>query len=252
MCSNGGKDATVVFHLAGIALADMQSDPLNASDMFPLRGLMFTRKDGFVEELEFAQAQAELFCVDVTYSHSSYVEGVKEAVEMQSARGFVMGTRRTDPHGAEQTSFCPSSPGWPPFFRVNPILDWHLADVWGFLVRYGFNYCLLYDQGYASLGTRSTTQRTPSLIKEDGGYRPAHSVVLDDSVERSGREGSNPPSPDLLPTKIEAGTAAVVVVARTLLQGARDRNSSALVSALYGQGVDVNRYTRLLCIAFNP
>ena len=41
--------------------------------------------------------------------------------------------RRGDPNAADQETFCPSSPGWPPFMRVNPILDWSYHDVWSFL-----------------------------------------------------------------------------------------------------------------------
>jgi hypothetical protein len=40
---------------------------------------------------------------------------------------------RGDPNAEGQEYFCPSSEGWPPFMRVNPILDWTYHDVWTFL-----------------------------------------------------------------------------------------------------------------------
>jgi 3'-phosphoadenosine 5'-phosphosulfate sulfotransferase (PAPS reductase)/FAD synthetase len=61
-------------------------------------------------------------------------------------------TRRGDPNADGQEYFCPSSAGWPPFMRINPILDWSYADVWGFLRACELPYCCLYDQGYTSLG----------------------------------------------------------------------------------------------------
>ena len=44
------------------------------------------------------------------------------------------------------------SPGWPPFLRVNPVLEWGYSDVWGFLDAIGASYCSLYDRGFTSVG----------------------------------------------------------------------------------------------------
>jgi 3'-phosphoadenosine 5'-phosphosulfate sulfotransferase (PAPS reductase)/FAD synthetase len=57
-----------------------------------------------------------------------------------------------DPNADGQDAFCPSSAGWPPFMRLNAILDWGYADVWAFLCAAGVAYCQLYDEGYTSLG----------------------------------------------------------------------------------------------------
>ena len=97
-------------------------------------------------------------------------------------RAFIMGTRRTDPHGAalqvaralpatRKTAsvtplqrFEPSSLSWPAFMRVCPILEWRLADVWSFMSTYSLPYCPLYDRGYASLGSQASTSICPALV----------------------------------------------------------------------------------------
>jgi hypothetical protein len=62
-------------------------------------------------------------------------------------------------------------------------------------------YCLLYDPGYTSLGTRHTTQQNPELRRPDGSYAAAH-TLRDGHLERGGRaaksqaENGNGGSPD--------------------------------------------------------
>ena len=65
---------------------------------------------------------------------------------------------RGDPNAGGQDEFCPSSTGWPPFMRVNPILGWTYADVWAFLKATQVPYCSLYDQGFTSLGSINNTR----------------------------------------------------------------------------------------------
>jgi hypothetical protein len=52
----------------------------------------------------------------------------------QDVRACIIGTRKGDPNADGQSFFCPSSQGWPPFMRINPILDWEYQDVWAFLL----------------------------------------------------------------------------------------------------------------------
>lgn len=73
-------------------------------------------------------------------------------LRMPTRDAHALRPRRGDPNADGQEYFCPSSAGWPPFMRINPILDWSYADVWGFLRACDVPYCRLYDAGYTSLG----------------------------------------------------------------------------------------------------
>lgn len=45
-------------------------------------------------------------------------------------KAVFVGTRRTDPHGANLKHFDPTDAGWPAFTRIHPVIDWHYAEIW--------------------------------------------------------------------------------------------------------------------------
>ena len=104
-----------------------------------------------------------------------------------------MGNRRSDPWSRDLESECKSSPGWPEFQRVFPILDWDYHQVWDLLRRFELPYCTLYDEGYTSLGEMDNTIKNPHLRQEtqDGhiGYLPAY-VLSSEEFERESRVSS--------------------------------------------------------------
>jgi FAD synthetase len=92
-----------------------------------------------------------------------------------------MGNRRTDPWSQNLDYICPSSQGWPSFTRVFPILDWNYHEVWQYLKSYELIYCVLYDQGYTSLGEIHNSQKNPYLkIEGKEEYLPAFNLTKDD------------------------------------------------------------------------
>lgn len=114
-----------------------------------------------------------------------------DGTEEEQIKAIMVGTRRTDPHGATLTPFVPTDPTWPDFMRVHPILDWSYKDVWDFLRhpdltlgavqpavkkngagavaeaaqarRTALEWCELYDYGYTSLGSTYNTFPNPLL-----------------------------------------------------------------------------------------
>jgi len=87
--------------------------------------------------------------------------------------------------------------------RVSPLLEWDYHHIWRFLREAKLPYCSLYDQGYTSLGSVSTSRPNPSLLVRNdpeaaparlpdgtvvkpGEYLPAY-LLDNNSLERAGR-----------------------------------------------------------------
>ena len=116
-------------------------------------------------------------------------------------KAVIMGTRSTDPHGANMKPFHPTDNGWPELMRINPILNFTYNDVWELLRGLSLPYCSLYDKGYTSLGSIENTHLNPALRYTDANgvvhYKPAYELALGEdnqSLERAGRDKFIPPS----------------------------------------------------------
>ncbi|KAL5718148.1 FAD synthase [Ranunculus cassubicifolius] len=64
-----------------------------------------------------------------------FKSGLETLLKEKPTKAISLGTRIGDPNAVGQEQFSPSSPGWPPFMRVNPIFDWSYRDVWAFLLN---------------------------------------------------------------------------------------------------------------------
>lgn len=194
---NGGKDSTVLLHIIRAALAMRQHQheasaglPNGFCDDLPLGGVLtffFHYETDFPEVLEFTHATNKRYSLGMEILTGDFKKGLEQLLQQTHVQAIILGTRRGDPNAAEQETFCPSSAGWPPFMRVNPILEWSYHDVWGFLQLAAVPYCCLYDQGYTSLGSVSNTEPNSALRLEDGSYAPAH-MLPDARLERAGRQ----------------------------------------------------------------
>lgn len=204
---NGGKDATVVLHLTLASFANYVMSIIPAQDLhtdigkknrstgtpFRLNCLYLTGKVG--DNFSQVNAFVEQTVASVSVLLGTNVEmGIRDGIEQfvktrTSMCAFVMGTRRTDPYSSNMKNFEPSSPGWPSFMRVNPILDWRYAQIWDFLRTFEIPFCSLYHNGYTSLGSVSTTAQNPALrriIDNVVTYSPAWHLE-DEQLERAGR-----------------------------------------------------------------
>lgn len=196
---NGGKDCLVllVLILASLPAIYDPSFATNGADAHisknaspTIQAIYIAPPDPFPEVEDFVTSTTKEYHLDLT----RYTLPMRQALEAYQAdkplvKAIFMGTRRTDPHCEFLTGFAPTDKGWPQFMRVNPILDWHYADIWNFILRLDVPFCSLYQQGYSSLGGVKNTRPNPALALDAEGtkFRPAYELVRDDE-ERLGRD----------------------------------------------------------------
>ncbi|KAH8083348.1 adenine nucleotide alpha hydrolases-like protein [Cristinia sonorae] len=186
---NGGKDCTVLLHLFAASLGN-RAPPNGPCKR--VSALHIPVPSPFTELMAFIDEAAESYnldlfnCLPPTSLPVESVtqpatpgsqnppkpqkggEGMKVALEHYKAKfpeieAILIGTRRTDPHGAKLSFRNPTDPDWPKFERVNPIINWSYSDVWTYLRHFKVPYCKLYDEGYTSLGSTYNTYRNPAL-----------------------------------------------------------------------------------------
>ena len=100
-----------------------------------------------------------------------------------------MGSRKDDPGCAKLGHIAESDThkGYPSFKRVNPIIDWSYTFLWNFIRDFSIPYCILYNQGYTSLGGKHNTVKNKALYDEaTKNYK--HAYEASEEVERDCRE----------------------------------------------------------------
>ncbi|XP_066992210.2 FAD synthase isoform X2 [Anabrus simplex] len=184
---NGGKDCTVLLHLACAVLWSQQ--PQERENR--LQALYIRYNDPFPEVEKFIEETVVRYNLELKVVPSPIKTALEVVLdERPDLKAVLMGTRRTDPYADTLQSFQMTDSGWPQVMRVNPLLDWDYQDVWGFLQLLGIPYCSLYDDGYTSIGSRHNTTPNPQLKYTDSSgetrYQPAF-MLQDGAAERSGR-----------------------------------------------------------------
>ncbi|KAK0720018.1 hypothetical protein B0H67DRAFT_484685 [Lasiosphaeris hirsuta] len=199
---NGGKDCLVllVLILACLPAQKNQQQPHKANPSTeptedeeppqPLQAIYIAPPDPFPEVEAFVATSTKQYHLDLV-RYSLPMRRALEAYlgDRPAVRAIFMGTRRTDPHSEFLRPFSPTDADWPQFMRVNPLLDWHYAEIWTFIRQLDLSFCCLYDQGFSSLGGMTNTRPNPALALDPDAktFRPAYELVRDDE-ERLGRD----------------------------------------------------------------
>ncbi|XP_076825340.1 FAD synthase-like isoform X1 [Clavelina lepadiformis] len=183
---NGGKDCTALLHIYYAVMCRLYPD---SQDKL---GALYIKDLHPFEELEaFMEDSVDRYNLDINTLNGAMKAALRHLhQERPEIKAVVMGTRCGDPYSSGLTSFTACDKDWPPFMRVNPLLNWTYHDIWTFLRALNLPYCVLYDRGYTSLGSRDKTSRNSKLAyKGNGGnvrYAPAYTLQNED-MERNGR-----------------------------------------------------------------
>ncbi|KAH9937797.1 adenine nucleotide alpha hydrolases-like protein [Epithele typhae] len=153
---NGGKDCTVLLHLVSASLGRRTPSPKPLTAVYIPVPSPFPQLEDFIHDAA-TEYNLSLFECPMRIALSLYKSRFPEV------EAIMIGTRRTDPHGAKLGYRNPTDADWPRFVRVNPIINWSYADVWSYLQKFNVPYCSLYDEGYTSLGSTYNTFPNPAL-----------------------------------------------------------------------------------------
>ena len=148
---NGGKDSDVCAQLWRLALylylekkgqlGEYQETVDNS--LF----IVFHSPDDFEEINAHLKRVIAEIGVQAFHSSKSFKEGLKTVIDHYGTRAVILGVRRSDPQGANLQPHTPSTPDFPPFMRVLPLLEWTYGDVWEFISVFQISYCSMYDEG---------------------------------------------------------------------------------------------------------
>jgi len=104
-------------------------------------------------------------------------------IERHNVKGIFQGLRRDEQAARVQDDYFEEKEAAhliPGHIRIKPILHFTERSLWNTYQVYKIPYCILYEQGYRSLGAKTT-----SAIAEAG--VPAWEQDLEHTTERAGR-----------------------------------------------------------------
>ena len=179
MSFNGGKENIILLHLTRYITKNFTDPKIK---------VFYFVEETFDEVDEFINQTISTFKFDlIRIKGENFKESLSKLLIIDPEIDSVLiGVRRSDPYCQKMNFFEPTTEGWPKCMRINPILNWSYDDVWNFIRILKIPYCSLYDEGYTSIGSKTTTKKNESLSKGNGEYHAAYELK-DETLERDGR-----------------------------------------------------------------
>lgn len=113
-----GKSWRKEGHLIGALIVLQQK--LSTSDETHTSVIPFS----FLESTSSSSSFTCRYHLELEIIRLDFLSGLRKVLAERPIKAIFLGTRCGDPNARGQEVFAPSSPGWPAFMRVNPILDW--------------------------------------------------------------------------------------------------------------------------------
>lgn len=165
-----GKNEDVLKAAGGRLNAEVRVSDLNERNQEEIKRIGF--------ELERFPFEAESYVGNhlmKTVVFNTYLEDHGVGAVFQGLRWDEQPARKNDPYVDE----VEAAHLVPAHTRYRPILHFTERDIWDATLHFGIPYCPLYEQGYRSLGAKTTSQKISDL--------PAWEQDLESTVERAGR-----------------------------------------------------------------
>ena len=180
---NGGKDCTVLLEVFKKVLKQNNRDISKFLLLNIVTGEMFPELENFIQQISVSNK------MEVVTLNGTIKEALTNFKQLYpNMKAILTGTRSIDPYSDTLHTFQTTDRDWPNYMRVMPILNWNYKHIWSFIWNESVQYCVLYDQGYTSLGDMRTTLKNPALrIVGTEEYKPAY-WLEDEKLEREGRK----------------------------------------------------------------
>jgi len=165
-----GRNDDVLKAAGGRLNAEVRVSDLNERNQEEIKRIGF--------ELERFPFEAESYVGNhlmKTVVFNTYLEDNGVKAVFQGLRWDEHPARKNDPYVDE----VEAAHLVPAHTRYRPILHFTERDIWDATLHFGIPYCPLYEQGYRSLGAKTTSQKISDL--------PAWEQDLENTVERAGR-----------------------------------------------------------------